>query len=168
MKRLIYAFDTVESACASAAQLRANGIEHQHLSLVARADISAEKIPSGLGDASMDVLPAVLRGALIGGGTGLGAGLAAMAAPIFGVHIIDGAGLFALIVLGTLIGTWSAGIVGASIPSKVQRRFESEIDAGYILLVIDTPQADVEKVKQWMAAPEPHQIWQGEVNQIAR
>ena len=163
MKRLIYAFDTVESACAGAEQLRAHGIEHQHLSLVARPDIATEKIPPSLADASMDVLPAVLRGAAAGADAGLIAGIVAMAA-----IQVDGMEFFALIVLGTLIGTWSAGIVGASVPSKVQRRFESEIDAGYILLVIDASKADAEKVKEWMSTPEPHQIWQGEVDQVAK
>ncbi len=167
MKRLVYAFDTAESAHAQIFRLTKRGMQNGHLSLLARPDIVAEKIPSHLTDASMDVLPAIGRGAAFGGATGLVAGLVGMATPALGVPA-GGITLIAFTALGALIGTWSAGMVGASIPNKVQRRFEEEINAGYILLVIDASEAETERVKKWMAASEPHQLWQGEVDQFVK
>lgn len=168
MKRLIYAFDTIVSARAQIVRLRRQGMGHEHMSLMARPDIVVDRVPSYLIDASMDVLPAIGRGAAFGGASGFLAGLVAvMVMPWLGIPA-SGFTLFAFVVLGILIGTWSAGMVGASIPNKVQRRFDKEINAGHILLVIDAPEAEAECVKKTMAASEPHQLWQGEVDQIAK
>lgn len=167
MKRLIYAFESAESARAHISRLRRHGVGDDHLALVARADIAMEKIPTHLADASMDVLPALARGAAFGGLAGLIAGFTAMAVPLLGIAI-DGPGLVAFVVLGALIGTWSAGIVGASVPSKVQRRFQKEIEEGYILLVVDASDAEAKIVRKWMADSQPGQVWQGEVDPISK
>jgi hypothetical protein len=36
-----------------------------------------------------------------------------------------------------MIGTWSSALVGASLPDPIRQKFEDEIKAGNILVVID-------------------------------
>ena len=87
MKRYIYAFDSTDSARNAVTALRARGIDEQCISLIARADIQLEKIPDRYLDASTDFMPALGRGAALGGAAGMFAGIVAMAIPPLGIAI---------------------------------------------------------------------------------
>lgn len=119
-------------ACLDAA--RNAGLGNDNLSLIARADIELDSIPDELKDAATDFMPAALRGALTGGGAGLVAGLAALAFPPLGITL---AGAALLTVGGAAVGTWVSSLVGSTVEDPVRRKFEGEIAAGRILLVID-------------------------------
>ena len=41
--------------------------------------------------------------------------------------------------LGGIAGTWSSALIGSALPDPVRRRFEEEIAAGRILVVVDIP-----------------------------
>jgi hypothetical protein len=122
---------TAESALNAA---RRAGLGDDNLSLIARADIELDSIPDEFKDAATDFMPAALRGAATGGGVGLVAGLAALAFPPLGVTL---AGAALLTVGGAAVGTWVSSLVGSTVEDPVRRKFEGEIDAGRILLVID-------------------------------
>ena len=113
---------------------RAAGLENDNLSLIARADIELDSIPDELKDAATDFMPAALRGAATGGGAGLVAGLAALAFPPLGVTL---AGAALLTAGGAAVGTWVSSLVGSTVEDPVRRKFEGEIAAGRILVVID-------------------------------
>lgn len=123
--------DTAQAALAAA---RSAGVEDNDLLLVARSDIELESIPDNRQEADTDLMPAALRGAGYGGATGLLAGLVAFAIPPLGITL---AGAAAIGVAGAMIGTWASALVGASLPDPIRRKFESEIQAGNILLVVD-------------------------------
>lgn len=123
--------DTAKAAMDAA--LRA-GIRDEDILLVARADIELESIPSERQEADSDFIPAALRGAGYGGAAGLLAGLVAVVVAPIGLTI---AGAGAVAVAGALVGSWASALVGSSLPDPVRRKFESEIDAGNILVVID-------------------------------
>jgi hypothetical protein len=101
------------------------GVANDDISLIARSDIEMEAIPDNRLDASTDAVPAAVRGVGVGGAIDLVAGIAAVA----------GAGLITL--LGAAIGGWSSALAGSSFPNAVRQAFESEIEAGRILVVID-------------------------------
>lgn len=132
--RRIYATPNLAAAHAALAAARDTGIDHESLSLIARADIEMESVPDDLREAHTDSIPAALRGAAGGGAIGLVAGLIAVAVPPLGITLA-GAGLMAAV--GALVGSWSSALVGASVPDPVRRRFEDAIESGQILLVID-------------------------------
>jgi hypothetical protein len=46
-----------------------------------------------------------------------------------------------LTVAGALTGGWASALVGASVPDPVRRKFEDEIEAGRILVVLDGDKA---------------------------
>lgn len=108
------------------------GIRDTDISLVARPDIEVGHIPNQRKEADSDFMPAALRGAMFGGLTGLLAGTVAVLA----VGMMwAGAGLAAL--AGALIGMFASSLVGASLPDPVRRKFDGEIKAGRILVLVD-------------------------------
>lgn len=167
MQRYVYAFDSAGSAHDAVVTLRLDGIDEQCMSLIARADIQLEKIPEKYLDASTDFIPALGRGAAIGGITGLFAGLVAMAIPALGIAI-GGSALLAFFGGGAVLGAWSSALVGASIPDAIRRKFEDEIKAGRTLLVIDSTGNNDTLVTALMATGEDrHLTWQSDIYTMA-
>lgn len=113
---------------------RTAGVDDDDIFLIARDDIEMDAIPPHRIDASMDTIPAAVRGAVGGGSAGLIAGLVAVAFPPIGVTV---AGIGALTAVGALVGTWSAALFGSGIDNNVRHQYEKEIEAGRILVVIE-------------------------------
>jgi hypothetical protein len=111
-----------------------NGIADNDVSLIARADIELDSIPDERKEVDTDFVPAALRGAGYGGAAGLLAGLAAIVIVPAGITL---AGAAIVGVAGALVGTWASALVGSSLPDPIRRKFEDEIAAGRILVVID-------------------------------
>lgn len=134
--KLRHVFSTPDMAGAIAAidAALAAGVPDEDILLVARSDIEIDKVPQGRKQADTDMIPAALRGAGLGAGAGLLAGLAAVVIPALGVTMIGAA---AATVAGAAVGSWSSALVGSSIPDPVRQKFHDEIDAGKILLVVD-------------------------------
>jgi hypothetical protein len=57
--------------------------------------------------------------------------------------------------LGALLGTWVSSMVGSAIPNSRLQQFETLIDQGQILLMIDVPEHNVERVKELVGARHP-------------
>lgn len=113
---------------------REAGLTDDNLSLIARADIELNSIPDLLKDAATDFMPAALRGAATGAAIGMVAGLVAMAFPLLGVSV---AGVALLTIGGAAVGTWVSALLGSTVDDPVRRKFEQEIKAGRILVVLD-------------------------------
>lgn len=132
--RRVFSVPDVPTAYEALAAARASGIDDADVLLIARKDIELEELPSDRLDGGTDTMPAAIRGAVGGGAIGLLAGVIAVAVPAFGITI---AGVGLLTAIGAMVGTWSAALMGAALPSEVRRRFEDEIERGSILVVLD-------------------------------
>lgn len=117
------------------------GIERDDLSLIARSDISLEEIPENRKVVEGDFYPAAIKGAAGGGAAGLLAGLVAV---VFAPIGITAAGVIGLGLAGASLGTWATALAGSAVPDPVRRQFESEIEAGRILLVVDVEEANLD------------------------
>ena len=160
MRRYIYAFDTPVAARGAVDVLRGHGIRDEAISLVARSNIELEEIPSRYLDASTDFIPALRRGAAVGGVIGLCAGLVALAIPPLGITLA-GPALIAFFAGGAVLGAWSSALVGSSVPDEVRRKFEDEIKAGRTLLVVDSNHGNDIVIQETMAEGEDrHLLWQ--------
>lgn len=143
----VYSATTGEQVVRAVDLARASGLDENEISLIARSDIELEAIPDSFKSAETDLVPAAARGAGYGAVAGTLAGLAAAVFPPLGLTVAGamlGGGA-----AGALVGSWASALVGASLPDPVRRQFESEIEAGRILVVID---ADDEH--QAMLAPQ--------------
>ena len=137
--RHVFVTDTVADATAAIAAARRAGIGENDISLIADSAIEMEEIPDDLRNAESDFMPAAARGAMAGGSVGLIGGLVGVVVPSVGLTIV---GVAATTLIGAAVGSWVTALIGSMVPDEVHRRFESEIRAGRILLVVDeTPEA---------------------------
>ncbi len=58
-------------------------------------------------------------------------------------------------ILGALLGMWVSSMVGSAIPNSRLQRFESLIEQGRILLMIDVPEHKIEQVKALLGERHP-------------
>lgn len=111
-----------------------SGVDRECISLVARSDIELDEIPNDLKEADSDFIPAALRGAGYGSAVGLLAGLVAVVATPIGVTL---AGAAAVAAGGAVLGGWASSMVGSALPDPVRQKFDDEIKAGRVLVIID-------------------------------
>ncbi|MGE7137809.1 hypothetical protein ACQKIE_09295 [Luteibacter sp. NPDC031894] len=121
---------------------REAGVPDDDLSLIARHDIELDDIPEDRKDDHTDFKPAAVRGVAQGGAAGLVTGLVAMAFPPLGVTIL---GALGAAVAGAAVGGWSGALMGSAVPDPVRSKFEGEIEAGRILVVVDGDGAEGER-----------------------
>jgi hypothetical protein len=137
--RHVFVTGSVAQATAAIAAARRAGIGEHDISLIADSAIEMEEVPDDLRNAENDFMPAAARGALAGGSAGLIGGLIGVVVPPIGLTI---AGVAITTLIGAAVGSWVTALIGSMVPDEVHRRFESEIRAGRILLVVDeTPEA---------------------------
>lgn len=132
--RHVFSTPDLETAQATMQAARAAGVPDDAILLVARSDIELDSIPNDRKEADSDFIPAALRGAGVGGAAGLLAGLLAVVIAPIGITLA-GAGAVAL--AGALVGGWSSALMGSSLPDPVRQRFDEQIQAGNILVVLD-------------------------------
>ena len=147
--RPVYSVPNLASAAAALSAARQAGAEDDEISLIARSDIEIQSIPDARIDVSNDMVPAAMRGVAGGAATGFLAGLVAMAFPPLGVTI---AGAALVGVAGAAVGGWSSALIGTTVENPVRRTFEKEIEAGQILVVVDTPEQRVDAVSSAIVA----------------
>lgn len=134
--RHVYSTNDLDMARAAMSAAREAGIGEDCLMLVARSDIELESISNEHKEADSDGMPAAIKGVVSGGATGLLLGLAAV---VSGGITLAGAGIAAL--AGAGIGGMASTIFGSALPDPVRQKFDDEIRAGRILVVIDSDDA---------------------------
>jgi hypothetical protein len=124
--------------------LRQAGLAEEDISLIARADIELEAISDQHKVTAGDFYPAAIRGAVGGGAAGLLAGIVAVVAAPIGLTL---AGVGALALAGAAVGSWATALAGSAVPDPVSRKFQDEINAGRILLVLDGDKETLARVE---------------------
>ncbi|HZH42760.1 MAG TPA: hypothetical protein VEY50_01560 [Lysobacter sp.] len=147
--RRVYSTPNVSSARSAVEAARQAGIGQECIALVARSDIELDSIPDRHKEADTDFMPAAIRGAAWGGGAGLLAGLVAVVATPLGLTLA-GAAITGLV--GAMIGTWASALAGSTLPDPVRQKFDDEIKAGRILLVIDGEENALQAADQALRA----------------
>jgi len=132
--RHVFVTGSVAQATAAIAGARRAGIGKHDISLIADSAIEMEEVPADLRNAENDFMPAAARGAMAGGSLGLVGGLVGVVVPAIGLTI---AGVAITTLIGAAVGSWVTALIGSMVPDEVHRRFESEIRAGRVLLVVD-------------------------------
>ena len=132
--RHVFSTPDLDTAQAVMGAARNAGVHDDDILLIARSDIELDDIPNVRKEADTDLIPAALRGAGYGGAAGLLAGLAAIVITPIGLTL---AGAAAAAVAGALVGSWASALVGSSLPDPIRRKFDEEIQAGRILVVLD-------------------------------
>jgi len=133
-QRHVYSSRDVAGAQRAVARAREAGVADADISLIARSDIELERIADERKLTETDFTHAAIRGAGYGGAAGLLAGVAAVVVAPLGLTL---AGVAAIGLAGAVVGSWASALVGASVPDPVRQKFDDEIQAGRVLIVID-------------------------------
>lgn len=157
MRRIYFMVPDVATARQIVNELLLHHVQENHIHLVASDSVELEDLPSANDMQRSDLIPALEKGATIGGATGALAGLVAVTVPPAGV-VLGGGAVLGLLVAGAGFGAWVAGMIGVGQPSSRLARFREAIDRGEILMMIDVARSRVDDVEELILKhhPEAH------------
>jgi hypothetical protein len=156
MRRLYFLIPDVDSAKTIVDELLLARVEERHMHIAAadhHALTEAHLPEAGLLQES-DFVPAVERGVAIGGATGILAGIAAVALPGVGLALGGGA-ILGIGLAGAGVGAWLSSMIGISAPSTRLKEFESAIEKGSLLMMVDVPKARVDEITDLVKKHHP-------------
>lgn len=146
MRRLYFLLPDVEVARQVVRELLLNHVEERHIHLLAKRGTPLEDLPQSSVAERTDLLPAIERGAAVGGATGALAGLVAVAVPPAGL-VLGGGAVLGMALAGAGFGAWASSLMGISTPNSQIAKFEEAIARGDILMMVDVPKRQVEAVE---------------------
>ncbi len=156
MRRLYFLIPDVDSAKTIVDELLLARVEERHMHIAAadhHALTEAHLPEAGLLQES-DFVPAVERGVAIGGATGILAGVAAVALPGVGLALGGGA-ILGIGLAGAGVGAWLSSMIGISAPSTRLKEFESAIEKGSLLMMVDVPKVRVDEITDLVKKHHP-------------
>jgi len=144
MRRLYFLLPDLDLTHTVVDELLLARIEERHIHVIAKEGTPLKDLPEASLIQKSDFVPAVERGVAMGGATGVAAGLVAVALP--GVVIAGGA-LLAMGLAGAGMGAWLGGMIGMDVGNSHIKQFESAIQDGQILVLVDVPKDRVDAIQ---------------------
>jgi hypothetical protein len=129
-------------------------IEERHIHVIAKEGAPMEDLPEASLMQKSDFVPALERGATIGGATGVVCGLVAMTFPPAGL-VLGGGAVLAMALAGAGVGAWLSSMIGISIPNSCLKHFEKAIEEGEFLMLIDVPKERLEEIEKAIKQHHP-------------
>jgi hypothetical protein len=138
MKRIYFLAPDVKVTGELVNLFRADGINDRQMHLIANDKIDLSDLPKAdvLDDSGLS--PAIKRGVVAGGTTGLLAGLALITLSATGLAL-GGAAILGFTVAGASFGAWISGMVGAGLSDQERVACETAISNGEVLMMLDVP-----------------------------
>ena len=161
-RRLYFLLPDVESARRTADDLLLARVEDRHMHFLARRGTDLAE----LHEAGYLIKTDFVHGAGVGLGLGALGGALLGAALVF--YPIEGTdphplAFFIAVLVGAVIGTWVASMVGASVPNSRLRQFQREIELGKVLLMVDVSLDAVDDIRAVVTARHPEAVAAGQV-----
>lgn len=160
MNKLYFLIPDERTATGVVADLTAQGVPETAIGLVARDPVSDSSVPEADASDISDFKPAVSQGVIVGGGTGLLAGLTMAVVP--GGFAVGGAALAGLALAGSAFGAWVSGMIGVSVPNREIVEFDAAIKDGALLMMVEVDDDEREAIKQIVTARHPKVVFGGE------
>jgi uncharacterized membrane protein len=157
-RRIYWLLPDLASARRTMDDLLLARISEPHIHFVAREEIDLSDLHAANVLQSSDVVRAAQAGLVIGGAVGAVLGvLVALFFPIFGTAPEWGM-VAVLSIIGAGFGAWASSMIGVSTPNNRLKRFQSAIEQGQILLMVDVPHSRVDDIEARLQAlhPEAH------------
>jgi hypothetical protein len=154
-RRLYVVLPDLASARRTADDLLLARVEDRHMHFLARRDTDLGELRAASFLQKSDVRHATFIGAGIGVLIGAAVGVALKVGWLGGDHGLDVGTVIVCTVVGLALGAWIATLVGVSTPSVKLKAFETDIDAGRILLMVDVPHARVGEIQALLQRRHP-------------
>lgn len=158
MRRIYFLVPDIATTHKIVDELRSEGIEERHIHILAKRDTPLEDIPEAGMSLKTDFIPALERGAALGGSTGLLAGMVGLR---FAGFAIAGGPILGLIMAGATIGSLMGGLAGMNSGNSRLKQFEQAIEQGELLVLLDTPKDQIEHIKKLILKHHPEATFEG-------
>lgn len=159
-RRLYFLVDNVSQAQRLRDQLLLARIENAHLHVLAKDGTSLKDLHEASILQKSDVVHGAELGVITGGGVGILAGLIVILYPPAGVNM-QLVTLLITALLGALFGVWVSSMKASSVPNSRLKNFESAIEAGRILIMVDVPSGRVDEIRNRITSHHPEAIDSG-------
>ena len=156
-RRLYYLLPDVPSTRQVVDDLLLARIEARHIHVLARRGTDLEDIPEASVLQKTDVVHGAQVGAVLGALAGLIGGILLVLFPPGGLSMQLVTVLVAAL-LGALFGVWASSLVGASVPNTKLKQFQSWIDQGKVLLMVDVPLHHCERITELVTRRHPEAV----------
>ena len=155
--RMYVTLPDVQSARRLANDLLLARIEDRHMHFLARRGTDLGELHEASYLQKSDTSHAAIVGMLIGGALGAILGAIIVNFPPGAMTVEIGAVLITTIV-GSGLGMWISSMVGLSVPNSRLKAFESDIEAGKVLLMLDVPAGRYQEVHDVIARTHPEAV----------
>jgi hypothetical protein len=129
-------------------------IENGHIHVLAKDGVALGDLHEASILQKTDFVHGAETGLVIGGGMGVLAGVVALLFPPAGVSL-QMVTILVTALVGAAFGAWVSSMVASSIPNSRLRTFESGIEAGRILMMVDVPGSRVDEIRKLVASRHP-------------
>jgi hypothetical protein len=153
-RRLYFLLPNVARARQVVDELLLARISEDHIHVLAKEGTPLADLPEATMLQRSDFVHGMEIGLSVGGATGILAGLVAIAFPPEGIQL-GGWTLLACALAGALIGAWVAGMIGTDVPNSQLREFESAVENGQVLMMVDVPKGKVDAVTKLIKMHHP-------------
>jgi hypothetical protein len=154
MWRLYFLVPNVDSARKINDELLLARVEERHIHVIAREGIPMEDLPEARLTQRSDLIPALERGAAIGGITGIAAGIIAVTFPPAGL-VLGGGAIFATGLAGVGVGALMSSMIGVDVPNSRIEKFQSAVDKGELLMMVDVPKNRIDEIDNLVKKHHP-------------
>lgn len=158
MRRIYFLAPNIETAHKIVEELRANGIEDRHLHVLAKRDAPLADLPEATEFQKTDFIPALERGAALGGTTGLLVGLIGLR---FAGFAIAGGPLLGILFAGATIGTIMSGLAGLQVGNSKVKKYEEAIERGELLIMVDIAKERIDAISKLITKHHPSAHFEG-------
>ena len=153
-RRMYFLLPDVPMAKTVVNELLLQRIAEKQIHVLAKNGTPMEDLPEASLLQKSDFIHGVEQGIAVGGVTGILAGLTALAFPPAGL-IFGGGAVLATSLFGAGVGAWISGMIATDVPNTKLTEFESAIEAGQILMMVDVPKDKVEGITQMVVQHHP-------------
>lgn len=164
-RRLYFVLPDVRSANTIERELLLAKIDDPHIHFLANDAVNLGRLHVANLLQRSDILHGIGLGMIAGGITGAGVGAVLSFNPLWSEAIGLG-GILVLGVLCAMIGAWVSGMIAVSVPNSRLKRFQSAIDQGRILLMVDVPLRRVSEIRELIVSHHPEAQAKGQEEQI--
>ena len=154
MRRLYFMVPDIDTANKVVDELLLKRVDDHHIHVVAKEGTPMGDLPEANLLQKSDFIPAMERGLAVGGITGVLAGIAAVTFPPAGL-ILGGGAILGTSLAGAGIGAWISGMIGMDVPNSQIEKFESAIENGEVLMMVDIPKTRVEEIEALIQQHHP-------------
>lgn len=153
-QRIYFLLPDLDTARSILNELLLARIEERHIHYMAKDGISLE----GLHEASLlqksDIAHGAEAGLLIGGVTGVLAGVMVLLFPLTGMspQLIT---VLVTALVGAAFGAWVSSMVACAVPNSRLRAFQKGLDQGKILVMVDVPKGRVGEIHDLIEKRHP-------------